>query len=273
MRNKIILGVLATVVLGFSACSGSENTESSSTTVLPETTTTETPQKLETTTTTASTVVVTTTAKVVSSVVSRVIDGDTIELNDGTTVRLIGIDTPEKGQCGFEEAKQELSLFVLNEEVVLLPGARDDQDKYGRLLRYVELKGSDINKAMIVSGRAIARYDSRDGYGKHPRETIYLVADELFPNVNICGVPVGTTTPVQNTTGTTQAPVATQPPAEPVVTPAPTSAPVVTNPPAPQPVSYANCTAVRNAGAAPIKVGDPGWDSKFDGDGDGVGCE
>ncbi|MER1995540.1 MAG: DUF1524 domain-containing protein [Arthrobacter sp.] len=35
---------------------------------------------------------------------------------------------------------------------------------------------------------------------------------------------------------------------------------------------YANCAAVKGAGAAPIRPGDPGWDPKFDGDGDGVGC-
>lgn len=35
---------------------------------------------------------------------------------------------------------------------------------------------------------------------------------------------------------------------------------------------YANCAAVKAAGAAPIRPGDPGWDPKFDGDGDGVGC-
>ncbi len=38
-------------------------------------------------------------------------------------------------------------------------------------------------------------------------------------------------------------------------------------------VFYQNCTAVRSAGAAPIRAGDPGWDTKFDRDGDGVGCE
>ena len=38
-------------------------------------------------------------------------------------------------------------------------------------------------------------------------------------------------------------------------------------------VYYSNCTAVKEAGAAPIKAGDPGWDAKFDRDGDGVGCE
>ncbi|MCC3273340.1 DUF1524 domain-containing protein [Arthrobacter zhangbolii] len=36
---------------------------------------------------------------------------------------------------------------------------------------------------------------------------------------------------------------------------------------------YANCSAVKAAGAAPIRTGDPGWDPKFDRDGDGVGCE
>ncbi|WP_346619969.1 DUF1524 domain-containing protein [Blastococcus montanus] len=37
--------------------------------------------------------------------------------------------------------------------------------------------------------------------------------------------------------------------------------------------SYADCGAVRAAGAAPIHVGDPGWRPSFDGDGDGIGCE
>lgn len=36
---------------------------------------------------------------------------------------------------------------------------------------------------------------------------------------------------------------------------------------------YANCTAVRNAGAAPIRIGQPGYGSHLDRDGDGVGCE
>jgi Protein of unknown function (DUF1524)/Excalibur calcium-binding domain len=36
---------------------------------------------------------------------------------------------------------------------------------------------------------------------------------------------------------------------------------------------YADCDAVRAAGAAPIRRGAPGWTDAFDGDGDGVGCE
>jgi hypothetical protein len=36
---------------------------------------------------------------------------------------------------------------------------------------------------------------------------------------------------------------------------------------------YANCSAARAAGAAPVRVGDPGYSRKLDRDGDGVGCE
>ena len=38
-------------------------------------------------------------------------------------------------------------------------------------------------------------------------------------------------------------------------------------------VSYQNCTAVREAGAAPIRRGDPGYAPHLDRDGDGIGCE
>ncbi|WP_244865241.1 excalibur calcium-binding domain-containing protein [Xylanibacillus composti] len=38
-------------------------------------------------------------------------------------------------------------------------------------------------------------------------------------------------------------------------------------------VFYANCSEAREAGAAPIYAGDPGYSSKLDRDGDGVACE
>ena len=41
----------------------------------------------------------------------------------------------------------------------------------------------------------------------------------------------------------------------------------------PPPVHYENCTAVREAGKAPIRRGDPGYGSHLDGDGDGIACE
>lgn len=207
------------------------------------------------TTTTTTTSVPPTTPIVAALRVTSVVDGDTLDLSDGTIIRLIGIDTPERGQCGYSEATGIMTGLVAGFDITLVPGARDDVDKYGRLLRYVETPGVDVNLAMIESGRAIARYDGRDGYGVHPRQVAYVAADTASPSLNQC------------------APKTVPPtvPAAGPATPAPATHPPTT--PAPAGVYYKNCTAVRAAGAAPIHAGDPGWQTKFDGDGDGVGCE
>ncbi len=74
-------------------------------------------------------------------------------------------------------------------------------------------------------------------------------------------------------------PVAVEPapapaPAQPApAQPAPAPAPVEQAPAPVQNVSYANCDAVRAAGAAPIYAGQPGYSRKLDRDGDGVACE
>lgn len=71
---------------------------------------------------------------------------------------------------------------------------------------------------------------------------------------------------------TTQAPI-------PIVTTTEAPAPVQNFAATPTPESpatqvyYQNCTAVRNAGAAPIYSGDPGYGPHLDRDGDGVACE
>ena len=38
-------------------------------------------------------------------------------------------------------------------------------------------------------------------------------------------------------------------------------------------LSYTNCAAARKAGAAPVRVGEPGYARRLDRDGDGIGCE
>lgn len=51
------------------------------------------------------------------------------------------------------------------------------------------------------------------------------------------------------------------------------AAPEAAAPEAPKSVYYKNCTAAREAGAAPVRRGDPGYGSHLDRDGDGIGCE
>lgn len=105
-----------------------------------------------------------------------VVDGDTIDLGNGQTVRLVGIDTPERGECGSERASDNLARMVLGKRVRLAV-SDEDTDRYGRLLRYVDVGTVDAGLAQIKQGYAIARYDSRDGYGFHPREPAYIKAD------------------------------------------------------------------------------------------------
>jgi micrococcal nuclease len=117
----------------------------------------------------------------------RVVDGDTIEVLDSNAkiwdVRLIGIDTPERGQCGFDDASAELERLLTSGPLALTGGANSDTDKYDRLLRYVEVGGVDVGLELIKSGHAVARYDSRDGYGAHLRELSYIDADANSPNL------------------------------------------------------------------------------------------
>lgn len=124
--------------------------------------------------------------------VTYIVDGDTLDvIGPGRTeerIRVIGIDTPERGECGFGEAADALAGLVLGREVELVPGAVDDRDRYGRLLRYVDVEGTDAGLVLIEEGLAIARYDSRDGYGRHPREDRYVARDAVSDQ--ICAVPL-----------------------------------------------------------------------------------
>ncbi len=234
-----------------------DTTVSATTTSVPSTTLAEATVPATTVVQAAPAVVVPVTDAIVL-LTAEVVDGDTISVSDGSTVRLIGIDAPERGQCGSEEASAVLAQLVVGQTITLVPGARDDVDKYGRLLRYVEANGIDTNLMMIQSGHAIARYDGRDGYGSHLRQDAYVAADDLTPSTNACVVVPITDVSVA-AVPVADIPVAIIPFADVPVTPAA--------------VHYQNCTEVRTAGAAPIRAGDPGWQSKFDRDGDGVGCE
>jgi hypothetical protein len=117
--------------------------------------------------------------------VARVVDGDTIDLRNGSTVRLVGIDTPERGECGYEQASQNMASLVLGRRVRLTV-SDEDTDRYGRLLRYVNIGAVDAGLRQIRAGLAVARYDSRDGYGHHPREDVYVAADAAHQD-RTCG--------------------------------------------------------------------------------------
>ena len=86
--------------------------------------------------------------------VRRVIDGDTIELVDGTKVRYLGINTPEVGQPGAEEATEANRALVEGKKVRLECDTPKKQDKYGRALAYVYVDDTFINGELLRKGLA-----------------------------------------------------------------------------------------------------------------------
>jgi len=87
--------------------------------------------------------------------VSRVIDGDTFELANGERVRLIGINAPENFEYYHLESKNRLKELVEGKQVIL-EGDIENEDVYGRLLRYVYVNNTFVNLAMIQEGYARA---------------------------------------------------------------------------------------------------------------------
>lgn len=102
------------------------------------------------------------------AVVSAVVDGDTIELEDGRKVRYLSVDSPEitKGRddCWGREAADYNAALVGGREVTLRfdAGAAENPalctDKYGRLLAYVSVGGVEVNSRLVAEGYACA-YD------------------------------------------------------------------------------------------------------------------
>ena len=96
-----------------------------------------------------------------SALVTRVIDGDTIELSDGRKLRYIGIDTPETvhPQLGLEcfgtEARNYNQQLVAGKQVYLEKDVQD-VDRYGRLLRYVWIDQVLVNEKLVSDGYAYA---------------------------------------------------------------------------------------------------------------------
>lgn len=90
--------------------------------------------------------------------VSSVVDGDTIRLANGKTVRLLQIDTPElygRAECFGALASEATRRLLLDKRVTLVADPLlDDKDRYGRLLRYVYLDGQNVNLRLVAEGVA-----------------------------------------------------------------------------------------------------------------------
>lgn len=82
-------------------------------------------------------------------IVNYVVDGDTLDIND-IRVRLALVDTPERGQDGYKEAREFVKNLCLNKKGEV--DIDDDQrrgDRYGREIGVVYCDGINVNKVLV----------------------------------------------------------------------------------------------------------------------------
>ncbi|QNN54561.1 thermonuclease family protein [Nocardioides mesophilus] len=108
--------------------------------------------------------------------VVRVVDGDTVHVDwrgEDTTVRIIGIDTPESvspstpDECwGSRATRAAEGLLEGRRVAVVLDPSQGRRDVYGRLLAYLDIEGGqDFGEAMIRAGDAV-EYTYDDPYAR-----------------------------------------------------------------------------------------------------------
>ena len=112
--------------------------------------------------------------RVVSGVVTRVVDGDTLWVKTATAakpvkVRILGIDAPEICQAGGRASREALVRRLLGQSVTLSTTTSGIHDDYGRLLAKINLQGEDVGHWMVVNGHAWS-YTYRRNLGPYAAE-------------------------------------------------------------------------------------------------------
>ncbi len=111
--------------------------------------------------------------------VDRVIDGDTIVVNNKST-RLLGINCPEEGEMYYEEAGNFLEELISNKTIGLEIGKKD---KYNRDLAFVFISNTNINAELVRTGLANVYILDDRKYESQLREAW---EECLEQNVNLC---------------------------------------------------------------------------------------
>lgn len=100
------------------------------------------------------------------AVVTRVVDGDTVELDSGVKIRYLMVNAPETTQghndCYGQNAVQFNTDLVLDKKVELSYDV-ECEDRFGRTLAYVKVDGKEVNTLMLERGYACLLHIPPDG--------------------------------------------------------------------------------------------------------------
>lgn len=112
--------------------------------------------------------------------IERVIDGDTVVVN-GSSFRLLGINTPERGEYLYSEAKKYTEENVMNKS---LTAEKKGKDRYDRELAYLYDGDKNINLEIVREG--YAGYYFPSGKDAHYNEFAKAWGECLNENKNLC---------------------------------------------------------------------------------------
>lgn len=178
-------------------------------------------------------------------------------------------------QAAAQPTTTATSALAVAADAVTVPGVISlTLDKATDQLKDLALKvlatdAADDKTIVLKSNWQVISQDPAAGAQVSKGSTVKLEVRHL---ADATPTPAPTTTAAVVVPAEVVAPVAPPVVAAPPVAPAPAPAPYVAPAPAPA-ASYANCTAVKAAGAAPLHAGQPGYSRSLDRDGDGIACE
>ena len=101
--------------------------------------------------------------KLQKQIVTKIIDGDTIQISDNQIIRLKGINAPEKNQPFYQEATIYLTTLIQNKTIKI---ETHGTDKYGRTLAHIFLNKTNINEQILKQGLATLYYYEKDKHYK-----------------------------------------------------------------------------------------------------------
>ncbi len=87
-----------------------------------------------------------------------VVDGDTIDVEGIGRIRFVGVNTPERGQAGYNEAKDFVKSLCLFKTVYLDIDDAKHYDKYGRTLAVIYVGDTNVNAELLKRGYAEVMY-------------------------------------------------------------------------------------------------------------------
>lgn len=94
----------------------------------------------------------------VSGLCYKVVDGDTIDVEGVGRIRLVGVNTPERGEPGYQTATDYVKSMVLGKKVYLDIDDAKNHDKYGRTLAVVYIDDKNLNQELLRGGYAEVMY-------------------------------------------------------------------------------------------------------------------